>query len=118
MTRTRATLVFFVLTMTFLISPFVAVLPALAALVLALEFLPATVAYYRRHHNRLAILVLTLLSSAADVLTLANYYNDSTLTGVSWACWLAALVWSCTAVTRELTAAEIGPTAVASALNV
>ncbi len=49
-------------------------------LCVAFYFLPAIVAYARRHHNRLAIAVATVLFGWTAV------------------CWAVALVWSCTAV--------------------
>ena len=47
-------------------------------------FLPAVVAYSRRHHNRLAILAL-------------NFLLGWTFLG-----WVVALVWSLTAVRRDV----------------
>ena len=47
-------------------------------------FLPAVVAYSRRHHNRLAILAL-------------NFLLGWTFLG-----WVIALVWSLTAVRRDV----------------
>jgi hypothetical protein len=85
--------------------------------------LPFAIANLRRHHQRWAILMLNLIAfglflacAAADGTEFAELGGLGALVGIVG--WLAALVWSCTAVTRELTAAEIGPAAVASALNV
>ena len=52
-------------------------------LCLAFYFLPSLVAYGRKHHQRLAILVLNLVLGA---------------TGLAWA---IALIWACTAVKRQ-----------------
>lgn len=46
-------------------------------------FLPAVLAFYRGHHNRVAILVLNLLL------------------GWTFLGWVGALIWSLTAVRRE-----------------
>jgi len=61
-------------------------LVGLAVLTMAVlgYFLPAVVAYSRRHHNRLAILAL-------------NFLLGWTFLG-----WVVALVWSLTAVRRDL----------------
>lgn len=53
------------------------------AVMVALYFLPAIIAYKRNHHNRLAILVMDLL------------------VGWSFIGWAIALVWACTAVKQE-----------------
>jgi len=58
---------------------------ALFAIVLmvAVYMLPAIVAYKRRHHNKLAILLLNLLA------------------GWSFIGWLVSMVWACTKVQAE-----------------
>lgn len=53
-------------------------------LCLAFYFLPSLVAYGRKHHQRLAILVLNLVLGA---------------TGLAW---VIALIWACTAVKRQI----------------
>jgi hypothetical protein len=56
---------------------------SLACLALLVYFLPAVVADWRGHHNKLAIFVLNLLL------------------GWSFLGWAIALVWACTAVRQE-----------------
>jgi hypothetical protein len=51
--------------------------------ILALYFLPAIIAFNRRHHNRLAILLLNVLL------------------GWSGLGWVAALIWAVTAVRTD-----------------
>lgn len=51
---------------------------------LAIWLIPAFIAYYREHHNKGAILLVTLLLG---------------WTGIGW---IAALVWSATAVKEDL----------------
>ena len=53
------------------------------ALAAALYLLPAIVAYKRKHHNRLAILLLNILA------------------GWSFIGWAVAMVWACTRVQAE-----------------
>lgn len=57
---------------------------AVATLAVLGYFLPAVVAYSRRHHNRLAILAL-------------NFLLGWTFLG-----WVVALIWSLTAVRRDV----------------
>jgi T4 superinfection immunity protein len=49
-------------------------------LLLAVHFLPSVIAFKRRHHNRIAILVLNVLL------------------GWTFIGWVVALVWACMAV--------------------
>lgn len=84
---------------------------AIVALGLAWAVLPAIVAVGRRHHNRLAIVVLNGLSILASVmgyLVWELFWAGSGLfihAAFAWIAspvmWVVALVWSCTAVRRE-----------------
>lgn len=72
------------------------------ALVVALYFLPLTIAAWRNMRHALAISVLTIVAGgifAASLLpflggALAHEAPDSIM-GISLAGWVAALVWSC-----------------------
>jgi hypothetical protein len=55
-------------------------------------FLPALIALIRRHHNAMAIIVLTALCFVG---TVASFGLALPLTGIGW---IIALIWSFTAV--------------------
>jgi quinol-cytochrome oxidoreductase complex cytochrome b subunit len=81
----------------------------LAIPVLVLAFLPALLAYHRRHPHEKPILVLNILNIAVSAMPVLSLLSDGHTSAsdrvvfnlLSWGTWIVALVWCFVPVKRD-----------------